>query len=421
MYAAMPAVLKESIERAYMVAGWKLDVSECKYHDTNGKPLFPTFKDVLNQINIVMNESQYSADSKGDYKGALSTRLKSLTNGIYGQIFTNNEIPADQLFDQNVIVDLSRTGSSETKSLIMGLLVMKLQEYRMSTATTSNHPLQHVTVLEEAHNILKRTSTVQSEDSSNMVGKSVEMLANSIAEMRTYGEGFIIADQAPGLMDMSVIRNTNTKIVLRLPDLSDRELVGKASAMNDEQIVELSRLKTFVAAVYQNNWLEPVLCNIDRHFTENCRYICPDNTEHLGTDKNEIIQLLLMSPEEIQHLDKHHLDELLDSCYRLSIPAETKVAFTRFLQATNKQEIQRLRGNILYSIFNSETAFDLARISETDISGWCEKMCTVLDPDVNYFDEIERQKILAVLTKERADREESVESVQLFEKLMNFM
>ena len=39
------------------------------------------------------------------------------------------------------------------------------------------------------------------------------MLANAIAEMRTYGEGFIIADQAPGLLDMAVIRNTNTKIM----------------------------------------------------------------------------------------------------------------------------------------------------------------------------------------------------------------
>ena len=39
-----------------------------------------------------------------------------------------------------------------------------------------------------------------------------------IAEMRTYGEGFIIADQAPGLMDLSVIRNTNTKIIMRLPE-----------------------------------------------------------------------------------------------------------------------------------------------------------------------------------------------------------
>ena len=171
------------------------------------------------------------------------------------------------MFDENVIVDLSRIGSSETKSFIMGLLVMKLQEYRMSSAAAGNQPLQHITVLEEAHNILKRTSTEQSSETANVLGKSVEMLANSIAEMRTYGEGFIIADQLP-LMDMSVIRNTNTKIILRLPDLSDRELVGKAAGLNDEQIIELSRLKTFVAAVYQNNWLEPVLCNIDTNFKE---------------------------------------------------------------------------------------------------------------------------------------------------------
>ena len=35
--------------------------------------------------------------------------------------------------------------------------------------------------------------------------------------------GFIIVDQAPGLLDKSVIRNTNTKIIFKLPDLEDRE------------------------------------------------------------------------------------------------------------------------------------------------------------------------------------------------------
>ena len=73
--------------------------------------------------------------------------------------------------------------------------------------------------------------------------------------MRTYGEGFIIADQAPGLLDMAVIRNTNTKIIMRLPDESDRQLVGKAAGLNDDQIVELAKLDTGVAAVYQNHWL----------------------------------------------------------------------------------------------------------------------------------------------------------------------
>ena len=83
------------------------------------------------------------------------------------------------------------------------------------TSDMINAELRHITVLEEAHNLLKRTSADQTSESSNLVGKSVEMLANAVAEMRTYGEGFIIADQAPGLLDMSVIRNTNTKIIIQ--------------------------------------------------------------------------------------------------------------------------------------------------------------------------------------------------------------
>ncbi len=137
-------------------------------------------------------------------------------------MFTEDEISSEKLFDENVIVDLSRLGSSETKSLIMGLLILKMQEYRMVSSQGMNQQLRHVTVLEEAHNLLKRTSTEQATESSNLLGKSVEMLTNAIAEMRTYGEGFIIADQSPGLLDLAVIRNTNTKIILRLPEYSDR-------------------------------------------------------------------------------------------------------------------------------------------------------------------------------------------------------
>lgn len=421
MYAAMPAVLKDSIERAYVAAGWKLDVSECRYYDSNHNPLYPNFVDVLNQINVVMNESQYSSDSKGDYKGALSTRLKSLTNGLYGQIFTGDEIPAKELFDENVIIDLSRTGSSETRSLIMGLLIMKLQEYRMSAAMIGNQPLKHITVLEEAHNILKRTSTEQSADSSNVLGKSVEMLANSIAEMRTYGEGFVIADQAPGLMDMSVIRNTNTKIILRLPDLSDRELAGRAAGLNDEQIIELSRLKTFVAAVYQNNWLEPVLCHIDTNFRETCPYEMKEPVRKAVVDKNAIIRFLLSPPEHKDELDRTHLCALTNSCFKLCIPAEAKVAFVKYVQAKEKTEIQRLRGLIVYTIFNSEAAFGMAKIHESDISSWYTKMCETLDPDMELFNETDRQKIIAVLTREKAERDETSESTRLFERLMGFL
>ena len=98
------------------------------------------------------------------------TRIESLTNGINGLIFSQEELSNHQLFNSNVIVDLSRVGSSETKSLIMGILVLKLQEYRMSQADM-NSSLRHLTVLEEAHNLLKRTSTEQVSESSNLIGK----------------------------------------------------------------------------------------------------------------------------------------------------------------------------------------------------------------------------------------------------------
>lgn len=421
MYAAMPAVLKDSIERAYIVSGWDLDTSECKYYCNSGKPLYPNFIDVLNQINIVMNESQYSSDSKGDYKGALSTRLKSLTNGLYGQIFTSDEISARELFDENVIIDLSRTGSSETKSLVMGLLIMKLQEYRMSQATLGNQHLKHITVLEEAHNILKRTSTEQSTESSNVLGKSVEMLANSIAEMRTYGEGFIIADQAPGLMDMSVIRNTNTKIILRLPDISDRELVGRAAGLNEEQISELSKLKTFVAAVYQNDWLEPVLCNIDANFKETKKFLYKDLNERRKINKKSLIRFLISPIEEKEKLDKAHVTDFIENCYKMSIPSEAKIAFAKYIKATTKEEIQHLRGFVLYSIFNSENAFNMAKLNESDIKIWFDKMSEVLDPDISFFEKVEQQKIIAILAKEKAERERTLENTMLFENLMRFI
>lgn len=267
MYAAMPAVLKRAIEKSYEDCGWDLTLSVNRY----GNELYPCFADVTRNVRNIIDSSEYDAENKGAYKGSLITRLSSLSTGLNGMMFTNDAIPDEDLFDKSVIVDLSRVGSSETKALFMGMIVLKLQEYRM-TQGLMNADLRHITVLEEAHNLLKRTSTEQPVEGGNLLGKSVEMIANAIAEMRTYGEGFIIADQAPGLLDMAAIRNTNTKIILRLPDLNDRQLVGKAANLNEAQIIELAKLPKGVAAIYQNEWIEAVLCKIEKHEVVEERY-----------------------------------------------------------------------------------------------------------------------------------------------------
>lgn len=258
MYAAMPAVLKDGMETIYRQCGYNLVTGR-----TEGMRRYPSFSDLLRVLPEIIRNSAFSGEVQGNYIGSLVTRVKSLTNGLYGCIFTEDEIAPRLLFDENVLIDLSRVGSGETKALLMGILVMKLQEYR-TCGSRMNVPLHHVTVLEEAHHLL-RAAVSSSSEGVNLRAMSLEMITNAIAEMRTYGEGFLIADQSPALMDLSVVRNTNTKIVFKLPERSDRRIMGDAMSLTDMQTAEIARLEKGVAAVYQGGWDNAVLTKI-RYF-----------------------------------------------------------------------------------------------------------------------------------------------------------
>ena len=282
LYAAMPAILKEAVVKSYTKCGW--DVMNSVWIEGISEHKYPVFQDVLEILPVIINSSDYSADSKGDYKGALLTRVQSMTTGITGLIFERSEgIQASIPFDSNAIVDLSDIGSEETVALLMGVLIMRLGEYRQSVrkAGTGSRDarLKHVTVLEEAHNILKRTSKDQSQEGANIVGKSVEMISNSIKEMRTYGEGFIIIDQSPMAVDTSAIENTSTKIIMNTPAKDACEELSSALSLNEDQSKELSRLGTGVAAVMQKGWLTPVLMKIDmwdNHYEAEVKRPMPD-------------------------------------------------------------------------------------------------------------------------------------------------
>lgn len=403
MYAAMPAVLKDAVSQAYVNCGWNLTRSVNKY----GCDIYPTFSDVAGCVKEIINSSEYDNDTKGAYKGALLTRLNSLTNGINGLIFTNDELSGEKLFDENVIVDISRVGSNETKSLIMGMLVLKLQEYRMSTRSGLNADLKHITVLEEAHNLLKNTAGVAVGESGNLAGKSVEMLANAIAEMRTYGEGFIIADQAPGLLDKAAIRNTNTKIIMRLPDFEDRELVGKAANLNDDQITELAKLPCGVAAVYQNEWIQPVLCKVEKYEYDESGYIYePAEDVFEAAENSEASSSLLdciMKNEIFGYDDKEAIRQLCNMVVSSNLDSKVKVDFMDYISADSQKNIPTLR-RLLYDLLSAEKAIDAAR-TQTDIKTWAQAVVKYLEPSINDYSKRQINLALALLVYEQSVRD----------------
>ena len=360
MYSAMPAVLKKAMLDAYESCGWDLRLSVNRL--SRGEDVYPSFLDLFLSLEKVITESAYSEEVKSNYAGALLTRVESLTNGLNGEIFSVNELSNMVLFDENCIIDLSRVGSQETKSLIMGILIMRLSEYRMTGANTPNSALKHLTVLEEAHNILKRVSTEQSQEGSNMAGKSVEMITNAIAEMRTYGEGFVIVDQSPTSVDKAAIKNTNTKIVMRLPDEDDRKVSAKAAGMNDKQIDEIAKLPTGVAVVYQNDWVSPVLCKIDR--MENSRVIFNEQKDSIlelnsENDINYIIEFLLAGQTENTQ-KAFDIIQIEKSVRAFNMPSKVRMALL--------DTIEEYKKNNHISLWNSVSIYDLSSLL-TDLLG----------------------------------------------------
>ncbi|MCM1022642.1 MAG: DUF87 domain-containing protein [Prevotella sp.] len=375
MYAAMPAVLKEAVLSSYEICGWNMETSENIISDS----LYPTFQDLLERLNHVIRESDYSEEVKSNYIGSLTTRVKSLANGLNGQIFSSNETDNNILFDSNVIVDLSRVGSQETKSLLMGILIMRLSEHRMTQNSGSNSKLRHVTVLEEAHNILKASTCTASEEGGNIAGKSVEMISNAIAEMRTYGEGFIIADQSPGAVDISAIRNTNTKIIMRLPEESDRRISGKAAAMKDIQLDEIARLPKGVAVIYQNDWIEPVLCKIDKFNGKETEYKDASELESSNSGKRAAAILTnLLLRNRLDHPDDFSNDQIKWAIEKCNCTVQTKTKlyslFNEYKQNKNlnlwKSENFAEQSFVIKKVLGLENAVEYSRQMSLDFNGF---------------------------------------------------
>lgn len=407
MYAAMPAVLKKAVEQSYQDCGWDLLESSNPY----GR-LYPNFNDIADNIKMIIDSSEYDDENKGAYKGALLTRIESLTNGINGLIFSNDELANEHLFDTNVIVDLSRVGSTETKSLLMGILVLKLQEYRMTNGDM-NAELKHITVLEEAHNLLKRTSTEQMSESANLLGKSVEMLANAIAEMRTYGEGFIIADQAPGLMDLSVIRNTNTKIIMRLPDFSDRELVGKSANLNDDQIIELAKLPKGVAAVYQNEWIQPVLCKVEKvehdsnTFQNTFVGSATSKSFKANNVKSVILDYLITNwMTKGKHVDYSSVSELI---LNSNISSKIKRLLMEVNDSSGDVNLKSLR-ELVYELLDANRAIEKSK-DEDDIHDWVDTVVHNFQLPIESYPKETINIILALVIEEHQFRDSSYENL----------
>lgn len=245
LYPPMPYILEKAVYEIYTDRGWDIVENINRF----GLTEYPTLSDLYNKIDVIVDNMGYHQEVQSNVKAALQARVYSLMIGGKGAMLnTPKSVPIEELLSRPVIMELEDLGDDETKSFVIGILLVQLYEYRKSQMTKGSKKLSHILMVEEAHRLLKNVS--EGGEGGSTRAKSVEFFCNLLAEIRTFGQGIIIADQIPTKLASDTIKNTNLKIVHRTVAMEDRETIGRAMNMSPEQIEYLSSLRRGYAAVY---------------------------------------------------------------------------------------------------------------------------------------------------------------------------
>ena len=259
-----PQVLSAALTRVYEDAGWDLALGETVAADAN--PSYPNLADLQRAAIRIVQEIGYSQRITDDVLGFIKVRLSSLRLGTTGRFLQGgHQLDFGKLLRTNAVLEIEDVGDDGDKAFLMGTVLIRLVEHlRMVNRAKPAGPatLRHLTVIEEAHRLLRRPDAPGSGASGGAAAHAVEMFAGLLAEIRAYGEGLIIAEQIPDRLIQDVIKNTAVKITHRLPAADDRDAVGATMNMTQAQNRFLVTLKPGEAAVFADGMDFPLLAQM---------------------------------------------------------------------------------------------------------------------------------------------------------------
>jgi DNA helicase HerA-like ATPase len=251
----LPQVLSAALTRCYEELGW--DLASDPPGDER-RLRYPTLRDLQVAADRVVLEAGYGAEVRNNMRGFIRVRLASLRSGTPGRFFTDiHPLDLSELLRRNVVLELEDVGDDQGKAFLIGTVLVRLTEQLRLHGPSDT--LRHLTVIEEAHRLLRAPGPAGQRGPGSQGTRAVEMFADMLAEVRAYGEGLVIAEQIPAKLLPDVIKNTAVKIVHRLPAADDREVVGATMNVTDEQQQFLVTLRPGEAAVFTDGMDFPVL------------------------------------------------------------------------------------------------------------------------------------------------------------------
>jgi hypothetical protein len=247
-----PQVLAHALNRCYADLGW--DAVTGDVHAVGGSAKYPTLGDLQRAALDVVEGIGYGKEVASNVRGFIDVRLTSLRLGTPGRFFEGGHVlDFAALLERNVVLEIEDIGSDTDKAFFIGAILIRLFEHlRVRSSSAPVGGLRHVTVIEEAHRLLKRV------EEGSPTAHAVELFTSLLAEIRAYGEGIVVAEQIPSKIVPDVIKNTALKVLHRLPALDDREAVGATMNLDDAQSRHVVTLPPGRAAIFADGMDRPI-------------------------------------------------------------------------------------------------------------------------------------------------------------------
>lgn len=244
MSSPLDKIFEESINNCYSDFRW-LDT-----YTVDDKGRVFNILDFIKCFRETFDDIGYTGDAKNIGRAGV-VRLNSLVN-----LFDNyHSIPIEDLLQKPTVIELAAIENADQKALIISLLLLSILAY-VNANYIGEGGLKNVILLEEAHVLLDSDSN-KGEGEANPSAIAQGLVKRMLAEIRSYGVGLIIADQSPRKVTTDVVALTDMKMVFRLVESVDKQIISDSTNMSEAQSQRMSKLKPGEAFLFFNKLDEP--------------------------------------------------------------------------------------------------------------------------------------------------------------------
>ncbi len=232
----LPDIFLAAVNDCYAIYGWNKDSTV----DDPNVQLFGMYEFIKVFKNNI-EHSNYKGESKANIESAGVVRLVSMieqNSNIYDTIHT---VSIDEILEKPTVLELNAIADKQQKSLIMALILIQFCAYTKNNIR-GDGKLKKILLIDEAHVLLGGGGGGGDGESADAQSTTVETMEDMIKEIRAYGMGIVIADQSPTSIGKEIVANTDVKIVFRLIEKSNRDMIRTATNMGEMEYNALADL-----------------------------------------------------------------------------------------------------------------------------------------------------------------------------------